>query len=183
MDHLKLEVNGTARLAIRIMECADIEEARLLHNDDETLARLTDVLHVSQPQQDAWFQSVSTSRSSRRYVARLREDKSFVGVFRVDRIDMQNRSCLVGCDIHPSHRRRGYAEEIFSYMLDYIFLQLGMHRVGLVAIADNQPALSLYQKLGFITEGNEREAIYRRGRFHDLIAMGLLATEWHGRKG
>lgn len=182
MNDLKLEANGTARLVIRLMECGDIEEARLLHNDDATLARLTDVLHVSQAQQDSWFQSVSTSRSSRRYVARLRESGAFVGAFRIDRIDMQNRSCLVGCDIVPLQRRQGYAEEFFGYMLNYLFLQLGMHRAGLVTISENQPAISLYQKLGFVTEGSEREAIYRHGRFHDLIAMGLLAGEWHGRK-
>ncbi len=182
MNDLKLEANGTARLVIRLMERADIEDARLLHNDDATLARLTDVLHVSQAQQDTWFQSVSTSRSSRRYVARLREDGTFVGVFRVDRIDMQNRNCLVGCDIVPLQRRRGYAEEFFGYMLDYLFLQLGMRRVGLVTITDNQPAISLYQKLGFVTEGVERDAIFRDGRFQDLVPMGLLVSEWSGKK-
>lgn len=182
MSAAKFEENGTARLAIRLMERADIEEVRLLHNNDRTLMRLTDVLHVSEVQQDAWFQSISASRVSRRYVARLRGDGAFVGIFRIDRIDMQNHNCLVGCDIVPVHRRRGFGEELFGYMLDYLFLQLGMHRVGLVTIAENQPALSLYRKLAFVTEGVEREAIFRDGQFHDLVTMGLLGVEWRARK-
>jgi RimJ/RimL family protein N-acetyltransferase len=170
--------NGTRRLAIRLLERRDIEEARILHNDDATLARLTDVTHVTEPQQEAWFQSVSTSRTSRRYVARRRDDDAFVGLFRVDRIDLQNRNCLVGCDIVPSLRRQGHAREFYGYMLDYLFLQLGLHRVGLVTLADNDGALALYRALGFAEEGREREAIFRSGRFHDLVAMGLLASEW-----
>lgn len=178
MTELALPGNGTTRLLIRMMEHRDIEAARLLHNDDATLARLTDVLHVSAAQQEAWYLSVSTSRTSRRYVARVRADDSFVGMFRVDRLDFQNRNCLVGCDVAPGQRRRGYAEEIFGYVLDYLFRQLGLHRVGLVTLADNAPAIALYRKLGFAEEGRERQAIFRDGGFKDLVAMGLLAREW-----
>ena len=183
MSNPDIPGNGSTRLVIRLLEHRDIEEARQLHNDDATLARLTDPFHVSEPQQEAWFQAMSTSRGSRRYVARLRAGDEFVGVFRIDRLDLQNRNCLVGCDIVPRRRRQGYAAEIFTYMLDYLFRQLGMHRVGLVTLVDNAPALALYAKLGFVAEGREREAIFREGGFKDLVAMGLLAAEWHGGAG
>lgn len=174
--------NGTGRLIIRLLERRDIEEARLLHNEDATLRRLTDVSHVSEAQQEAWFNAVSNSRTSRRYVARRREDDSFVGVFRIDAIDLWNRNCLVGADISPAHRRQGYAREMFTYVLDYLFDQCGLHRAELVTIALNEPALRLYRSLGFSEEGRKREAIFRDGQFTDLVAMGLLAREWRDRR-
>ncbi len=171
-------LTGTERLAIRIMEAADAEEARLLHNDETTLYRLTDIAHVSQESQAAWFKSVSTSRTSRRYVARLKSDGSFVGVFRVDRIDPWNRNAFVGADIVAGLRGQGYATEIFRYFFEYFFDQCGFQRLALVTMETNVPAISLYKKLGFIEEGRERQAIFRDGKFQDLVCMGILAEEW-----
>ncbi len=174
--------NGTARLIIRLLERRDLEEARILHNEDGTLSRLTDIWHVSESQQEAWFQSISTSRTSRRYVARLRSDDTFVGVFRVDRIDPWNRNAYVGADVVSALRREGYATEMFDYVLGYLFDQCGLHRVALATLEDNTSALALYRKLGFVEEGREREAIFRGGRFHDLVVMGLLAEAWRQRR-
>jgi RimJ/RimL family protein N-acetyltransferase len=173
--------NGSKRLVIRLLERRDLEEVRLLHNDDATLSRLTDISHVSEAQQEAWFLSMSTSRTARRYVARLRKDDSLVGIFRIDRLDMANRNAMIGADVVPTFRRQGYAFEMFDYFLRYFFNECGLHRVALVTLESNSQALGLYRKLGFIEEGREREAIFREGRFHDLIAMGFLAEEW--RKG
>ncbi|MFZ4808751.1 MAG: GNAT family N-acetyltransferase [Hyphomicrobiaceae bacterium] len=170
--------NGSLRLVIRLIERRDIEEARVLHNEDGTLAKLTDIGHVSEAQQEGWFQSVSTSRTSRRYVARLRTDDSFVGVFRVDHIDLWNRNAMVGADVVAHMRRQGFAREMFEYVLDYLFKHCGLHRVGLVTLANNTAAIALYTKLGFVEEGREREAIFRDGRFQNLVAMGLLGREW-----
>jgi RimJ/RimL family protein N-acetyltransferase len=176
---IDLPGNGTERLLIRLLERRDLEEVRLLHNDDGTLARLTDISHVSEVQQEAWFQSVATSRTSRRYVARRRGNDALVGVFRIDRLDPWNRNTFVGADVVPALRGQGYAAEMFGYFLRYLFNQCGLHRVALVTIASNTPAIALYRKLGFVEEGREREAIFREGHFQDLVAMGLLASEWH----
>lgn len=71
---------------------------------------------------------------------------------------------------------------MFDYMLSYLFDDCGLHRVGLVTLESNARALALYRKIGFIEEGRERQAIFRGGQYHDLIAMGLLAPEWRKRK-
>lgn len=170
--------NGSERLIIRLMERADIEALRIMHNDDRVLMNLTDPAHVSEVQQEGWFNSVSTSRTSRRYVARLRSDNAFVGMFRVDSIDPINGNAFVGCDIDPVHQRQGYATEFFVYMLNYLFDSYRLQRVELVTLEDNVSAIGLYKKLGFVDEGIRRAAIYRDGVYKNLLAMGLLADEW-----
>jgi len=178
---LELPRNGTDRLLIRLLERRDLEEARRLHNDDNTLLNLTDVSHVSEPQQEAWFQALSTSRTSCRYVARLRSDDTFVGIFRIDRFDRTNRNAYVGADVVTALRKQGFANEMFRYVLAYLFDQCGLHRVALATMETNSDALKLYRRLGFTEEGRERQAIFRNGRFQDLIIMGLLAEEWRSR--
>ncbi len=172
------QTNGTSRLAIRVMERCDLEDLRQLHNHDGTLAMLTDVQHITEAQQEAWYQAISLSKTSRRYVARLRADDSFVGMMRVDQIDLANRNCFIGCDISYEMRGKGFATEFFSYLLNYYFNNYGLHRVQLVTLSSNSQARRLYHKLGFVEEGISREAIYRDGSWHDLLAMGLLKRDW-----
>ena len=82
----------TERLIIRLIESQDIEQVRKLHNHPETLKWLSDTHLVTKVEQESWFKKVSTSLTSRRYVVELRETKDLVGVFRLDDIDMANKS-------------------------------------------------------------------------------------------
>jgi RimJ/RimL family protein N-acetyltransferase len=42
---------------------------------------------------------------------------------------------------------------------------------------DNLRAQHVYEKIGFKREVVRREAIYKFGRYHDVIVMGLLEGE------
>ena len=50
-----------------------------------------------------------------------------------------------------------------------------LHRVELTVVADNDPAIHLYEKMGFVKEGLKREN-YRAedGTYHDEVIMGIL---------
>ena len=171
--------NRSGRLLIRVMEREDINAARILHNDESTLFNLSDVEHVSEAQQEAWFTSVSTSRKSKRYSIIEAASGDFVGVFRIDMLDLINRSVCVGLDIMHEKRGKGFSKEIYKYFLEYYFLQYGIHRVYLAVLETNSVARNLYAKLGFREEGVHRDAIFRHGKYVDLIWMSLLRHEFN----
>jgi ribosomal-protein-alanine N-acetyltransferase len=173
----------TARLEIREITESDLEEVRLLHNEFSTLKWLSDISIVTQAQQLKWFLNLKNSAKNRRYVARTIADSTIVGVFRLDDIDLQNKTAQVGLDIEKSFRQKGYATEIYGEMLAHIFNYLGMNRVSLVTLCNNLPAIALYSKMGFKKEGTLREAIFRDGKFLDLIQYGLLFEEWKSSSG
>ncbi|MEM3783447.1 MAG: GNAT family N-acetyltransferase [Candidatus Bathyarchaeia archaeon] len=51
----------------------------------------------------------------------------------------------------------------------------GLHRIGLYVVADNEPAIRLYQKMGFKVEGVMKDAYFGEdGKYHDMLVMGLL---------
>ena len=174
--------NGTNRLLISIMEKSDIEELRIFHNEESTLLNLTDTNHISELQQEKWFSSISLSNTSKRYTVRLRKNKSLVGIFKLDRIDHLNKSVYVGGDIIKEMRGKGFGKEMYNYFFDYLFNNQGFNRLGLETLSNNIPALSLYEKLGFKKEGQKKEAIFRNGKYHDLIIMGILFKNWHRNK-
>ncbi|KAL6707304.1 hypothetical protein ACN47E_004292 [Coniothyrium glycines] len=89
-----------------------------------------------------------------------------------------HRHTEIGLDILPAYQRQGFGSEAILWAADYAFRRLGMHRVRIRAFGYNEGAVRLYEKLGFVNEGSERECIWFDGRWWDGIMFGLLEGEW-----
>jgi ribosomal protein S18 acetylase RimI-like enzyme len=50
----------------------------------------------------------------------------------------------------------------------------GLHRVELTVMAHNTRAITLYERIGFVTEGRARECVLVDGRFADELHMAVL---------
>ena len=55
---------------------------------------------------------------------------------------------LLNITVHPSYRKKGYAQKILSIM-DDVALSRSMQSIFLEVRVSNQPAISLYKKLGY----------------------------------
>ncbi len=51
---------------------------------------------------------------------------------------------------------------------------LGLRRMELEVLADNEPALALYRRFGFEAEGLRRDTLFRAGAYADVLAMARL---------
>ncbi len=164
-------------LLIRILEKGHLEKLRRLRNDPKTNEHLTSILPVNEHIQEEWFRKLCLD-DSRMYFAIEDAKGRFLGMIRCDEWDRINRSIRIGMDIAPEQRRKGIATEAYRLFIQYLFEELGLHRIWLLVIGFNKPAMALYLKLGFVREGVQRRAVYRHNRFHDYIMMSLLKTEY-----
>lgn len=78
----------------------------------------------------------------------------------------------------PDYRNRGYGTDAMRLLVNYAFRELGAYRIELGVFGFNMRAMRVYEKLGFVHEGAQREALYRDGQRFDLYAMSLLRPEW-----
>lgn len=78
-------------------------------------------------------------------------------------------------------RRRGLAFRALTGVLDHAFNTLRLHRIWLHTLPGNVSAEGLYEKLGFVREGVEREALPRGQGFIDQFCWSLLEQEWRAR--
>jgi RimJ/RimL family protein N-acetyltransferase len=168
----------SSRLLITSMAAEDCEEARILHNDPDTIKWLSDSRIVASEDQKLWFESLQKSKTSRRYIARTKTDSKLIGVFRFDRHDQINLSAEVGLDIESTMRRQGYAREIYLVLIPYFFNELSLNRLSLLTLESNQAAIELYESLGFKREGILRQALKRNSHFSDAFLYSLLAREF-----
>jgi RimJ/RimL family protein N-acetyltransferase len=92
--------------------------------------------------------------------------------------EAHNRTATFAIIIGPPFQGQGYGTEATRLMVGYGFTELGLHRIQLAATGFNERALHTYEKVGFVEEGRDREAIFRGGKWHDQVRMGILDHEW-----
>ncbi|MEU9041841.1 MULTISPECIES: GNAT family protein [unclassified Kitasatospora] len=93
-------------------------------------------------------------------------------------IDSHNRSGHLGIALRPGHRGRGLATDTLRTLCRYGFRTLGLQRLQMETLADNEPMLGAARRAGFTVEGTLRAGHWADGAFVDQTVLGLLAGEW-----
>ena len=89
----------------------------------------------------------------------------------------QTRS--VGISIcEDKYLNKGIGTEALRLWIRYLFTHSDVHRIGLDTWSLNPRMVHVAEKLGFTSEGAQREMIEWQGQWHDLIHYGMLRGEW-----
>lgn len=102
-----------------------------------------------------------------------------VGEVVLNDLNVHNRSC--GFRIALFSRRffgRGLGTEASRMILAHAFETVGLHRIALEVYAFNPRARHVYEKIGFVHEGIQRQALRWQGEWIDAHIMAILADEW-----
>ncbi len=80
-----------------------------------------------------------------------------------------HKGLLVGMYVRPGSRRTGIGNQLVATIIEF-----ARHRVELVQLAvvsENQEALRLYERFGFVQYGLEKKALKQGDRYYDEILM------------
>jgi len=167
-------------ISLRLLDADDLETVQRLRNDFSTWIHLTDPKSVGPGGQKAWLESIGW-KNGRMYFAAYDEQNPFLGLVRMDELDPQNRSLRVGLDVLPELRGKGHGTHVYATLEAYAFDYLNTHRLWLLVLESNDHARHLYEKVGFVLEGRQREAIFRGGRYVDYLSMSCLEGDYRKR--
>jgi len=70
---------------------------------------------------------------------------------------------------------RGIGSALITFCVKYSFDWLAARKIELEVFSDNEAAIALYKKFGFKEEGLKRESALRKGKYEDVLLMGLRA--------
>jgi len=96
------------------------------------------------------------------------------------REDALARHAAIGIALAAAARGQGHGTDAVRVLADFAFVRRNLRRLHLQVVADNLPAIRSYRKAGFVEEGRAREHAYVRGRYVDVMTMGLLRSDWAG---
>lgn len=116
------------------------------------------------------------------FAIHVSEHDKLIGVCSLVRVDWKNRNAMLGMSITESdYWGKGYGSDAINVLLRWAFYELNLHRVDLGVFGYNHRAIRAYEKLGFVLEGRERDAIFRDGAYYDMLNMSILQREWRAR--
>ncbi|MDP1545122.1 MAG: GNAT family protein [Anaerolineales bacterium] len=172
------------RVRLRAVEREDIKTFHEYVNDPEVTRGLALSLPMSMSDEESWF-NARREQNEKPLAIEIRKGKAWklIGNCGVFGIEMPNRSAELGIMIGDKKEwDKGYGAEAMTLLLRHGFETLNLFRLSLRVYADNVRAVRSYEKAGFVLEGRLREAVYKSGKYDDVLIMSVLRSEWTNRK-
>ncbi|KAI0035187.1 acyl-CoA N-acyltransferase [Vararia minispora EC-137] len=173
----------SARLTYRAPRQDDLDELYEVYNDPDCQLGLYVSGYAPRPEK-LKNELKSWSESNLLFVIAVdTQTGEFVGKVMI-RFDQPAalRDGELGIVVKKNKWGRGYGTEIVGWAVRHGFRYLNLHRVSLGVFADNDAAIAVYNKTGFVQEGVKRRARFCNGKWGDIIRMGIVEDEFFERE-
>lgn len=107
------------------------------------------------------------------------KDARRIGCIFFNRISWRNRNATLDVFFPQEERATPAVMDAYVAAIEYAFLDLGLHKVIGYVYAFNRRLNRIHEKLGISIEQRLIEHVYRDGRYHDVLAYGMLESEFH----
>jgi len=174
-----MELKGK-KVILRAVEEEDLEMLRKLTNDSEYEKMIVGwSFPISKKEQLDWFENCKNGLNRLRYTI-VTEADGAVGMIGLRDIDWKNGVASgLGMRIARKEiRTRGLATDAWMTLMRYAFEELRLNRINGSALSYNKASLRVCEKVGFKVEGTQRQAVFKNGKYHDLIIMGCLKSDY-----
>lgn len=143
----------------------------------ETTSLNFDIYTLEETEQ--FISAIAAQSTAKGYLIEYKETEQTVGIVSLINIDYKNRSaeCVIDIGVKDVWGK-GIGTAAISLILEYAFNELNLNRLYLQVFSFNERAIKLYEKMRFIHEGKFRQALYRKGKWHDIVIMGILKDEY-----
>ena len=126
----------------------------------------------------AWFQNYRKNRNKKFFTICVGNVP--IGWMGITHISKQNQNADLFIAIgEDAYRGRGYGKQALTWLVDYAFQKLKLHKVKADVIDGNRPSLALCKSLGFKKEGYMRDEVRVGGKWHGQYSLVIFAKNWY----
>lgn len=167
------------KIYLRPLEMEDLESFYHWFNKSE-LRKYTQMPYpLSMEQEKEFIENAMHPGDSIVLAIALKNNDAMIGDISINAIDKIHRKAFIGIAIgNPGYVSKGHGSEALTLLLNYAFGTLNLHRIELHAYAFNKRAIDCYKKVGFKEEGRSRKAHFADGKYHDIVNMAVLDSDW-----
>lgn len=135
---------------------------------------------VSSNQQKEYIHTFRNGDKGIKLMIELTNGKT-IGMVVAGPFDWKNRKTEVGWKTFASFedRMKNDTFDAAIALLNYLFNELGMNCVYGTLMEENFFAQKLLRKLRFSIDGVLRERLFKSGKYHNMIAVSLLRSEFN----
>lgn len=106
------------------------------------------------------------------------DNNEYLGTISLKDIDMTAKKAEYAISLRKKAQGHGVATEATKEVLRKAFCEFGLERVYLNVLSDNIKAIHLYEKCGFVYEGEFKKHLFLRGKYCDLKWYRMLKEEY-----
>jgi RimJ/RimL family protein N-acetyltransferase len=145
------------RTRVRAFTRADVDAWQAWPDYPELLLVGTSPRRMSPDQRGRWFEDI-TQRQRQLPFAVEDESGEMIGRIFLRHVRHEERSAVLGIDLHPDFLGQGYGTESLGAFLHHYFDNMAFERMLLSVAAHNVRARKCYESLGFISVGSHWDA-------------------------
>lgn len=168
------------RIYLRALEPEDYLITTEWRNDEEIQNMVGGPKYfVSKEKERQWVMNTINDNSRMVLGICIKENGKLIGTVNIQEIDWINRSAHVPIQLGDKESwGKGYAAEARFLALRFAFEERGLNRVWATVLESNNASLKLHEQCGYVKEGVLRNAVFKGGKYQDLVYLGLLKEEY-----
>lgn len=171
------------KIFLRAIEIPDKDVLLSIINDESIEYELGGwSFPVSALQQEDWIRSLKSNDNTLRCMIVNCEDNQAVGTIILSEIDYKNGTAEIHIKISEKSHGKGFGSESISLMTAYAFNELRLNCIYAYVNSYNEASQALFEKQGFMKDGNLRGRVFKRGQFHNVYSYSLLKGESDGNR-
>lgn len=131
---------------------------------------------ISDWDQEKWFERQSQDPTIKMYTVHD-SNGSVCGVAGLTDIHPINRRAEFSLYIAPAFQRKGLGEKALKTLFSHGFYTLNLNLIWGECM-DGNPACQLFEKIGMLKEGTQREFYFKKGKWLDAHRYSIRAIDW-----
>ena len=164
-------------LYLRQVQKEDVSYFLPWYNDQSVTQYIYNYLPVSEIYEEEWIKNISLNRKDTDVFFTVvdKNNNTPIGSCGLHKICFKDRTAEISLVIgNKDYWKKGYGYESLSLLMKYGFNQLNLNRIYSGSYDFNVGSIKLLEKLGFKKEGRQRQAVYKNGKYCDIILFGYL---------
>lgn len=168
------------KLLIKPLRLSDVKHIMTWVNDPEVVKNLQHFnKKFTRKDEEKYVKKILKSKNDFAFSIFRKSDGEYIGQGGIHQISWENKLGRLSIIIKREYWGKNYAKVAIRLILSFAFKKLKLHKVWLMRWSTNKKAEHLYKKLGFKEEGVLKDEYFWKGKYHDIVRMGILSKDFH----
>lgn len=163
-------------MTLRLLAEDDLMLVRAWRNAPEVRRNMYSKHEISEAEHQAWFCRLKNDAQSC-WLVHEDTDGQPDGVVYFTQLQPDKGSAFWGF-YAGENARRGIGTRMEFDALEKAFYNFGLHKLNCEVLSSNGHVVNLHKKFGFKEEGLFRDFHFDGENYHNVVRLGILATEW-----
>lgn len=173
-------------ISLRALQLTDVEGMlEWMHDYDINRFFQFDAEHMTEEKAVQFVKdSLRNMKEKSSYNFAITNDKNqYLGTISLKHVDWGAKAAEYAISLRKLAQGKGIASEATKKLFIIAFEELRLNRIFLNVLSENKRAIHMYEKCGFVYEGEFRRHILMKGELKDLKWYSILKEEYEKMRG